>query len=521
MRYIDILLFSMETFDLLMDWVDELLVMTQSDPNTLPQLYLDQIREDSYSRWFAYDVTRNHLRYYQDYRSYNIEFMDNKRGPRWALYPEVMVLIDRLMDDGSIAQIDPREYKQSLMYINSDSVGLVGDYQKSMEGNDAKLEYLDIRIRDSGELMLNLQDHLFPRLTHLHMLVGSSAEPRVFIRGPMIKFLSSNTDHIQTHDKLINTYLRPSDVQLDYLQIYHGVPGEMNIITSTYHVDRGDSGYSNLEYLIDPDMKYLDIATPGRPYRTLRDIMEIMDGPQRSQLNHLGFDIVVTDADYYDKHRSLSVNTFAELNKYIDRLSKLTSLSVPVLNSHMTNINRLSNQLVHLELHYVNYIKSAMSMPSKLKHIRTLHLSFPTAPYNNINVKMGRWNLPDTCNILSMYTKYSINEFNVNFDLVKFRNLKYLMTKYHEDIVNTWIQPILSTDVVIAIVDYPSSPEEMIREFDYIVVWEYSIPLMVLTTEQLIELLQNQVVKDTYNTHAFIKRQILVRHLSNMRSINR
>ena len=162
-----------------------------------------------------------------------------------------------------------------------------------------------------------------------------------------------------------------------------------------------------------------------------------------------------------------------------------------------------------------------MSMPSKLKHIRTLHLSFPPAPYNNINVKMGRWNLPDTCNILSMYTKYSINEFNVNFDLAKFRNLKYLMTKYHEDIVNTWIQPILSTDVVIAIVDYPSSPEEMIREFDYIVVWEYDIPLMVLTTEQLIELLQNQVVKDTYNTHAFIKRQILVRHLSNMRSINR
>ena len=489
----------MNTFGSLMDYVDEELMMAQSNPHTLSRLYLSQIRENPYSRWFVYDVTRNHLRYLLECRNYNIEFMNNRRGPRWAFYPAIMTMIDQLIADGYISIVSLEEYQDDPIYFNSESIGLISYYENSMKDDD-KLEYLDIRIEDRWQVALNLTH---PNLIHLHILLGDGIDLNVSI-SESIKYLSFNVDPSLLRGRF-NVKLRAPNVNLIYLQIYHCISGDVNIVGE-------DSELSMFESLINPYIKYIDIATLGYPYRTIREIrrrlFDIHDGQQWPQLSHFGFKIIPTGNEYYDQYKSLSINTFTELSKYLVRFHKLTSLSVPVLNSHMSGVNRLSEQLVHLELHYVRYIYSAILMPSRLKHIRTLHLSFPTSQENHINFKMGRWNLPDTCNILSFYTEYCINTFNTNFDLLNFKNLKYLMVKYHENVTNIWIVPILFSNILISIIDYPSSPEDIIQEYAYIVVWEYSIPLMVLSKDQLIELYEDQVVRYTYNTHAFMK-QIL------------
>ena len=521
-----ILLFSMETFGSLMDQVDELFMMTQSDPQSLSQLYLDQIKENPYSRWFAYDVVRNHLKHYGQYMKSNILFMDNHAGDRWAFYPAVMAMIDQLITDERIRIVSFAKYKDDSIWINSESIGIVAeydheiDYLNSMGDGDSKLEYLDLRvgkssnIEESSRVRLRLTNQLYPLLTHIHLQLECAMDAVAIISGPRIKYLSIDNGPLRIFSCKIDLLLFVNDnVQLDYLNVrwYSSV-----IIAIRY---RGED-YRPIEGLVNRQIRYVDIQSPDS---TLSNIvhhifdglseqdMEPLDPREWPRLTHLGFRRLGLGMRHkfvqYDTKRC---NILATMKNYINFLPHLTSLDVPLMNSHVSIVNKLSDQLVSLGLNYILKGVNNITLPTQLKHIRTLHIFIPmSSRASQINIKIGRWNLPKTCSLVSMYFMLSIKEFNNNFDLTKFKHLKYLMSGYFDNLEDSWISGALTMDTTTCIVNYPASRSKILSPPDYMVTWSMTKEITNISNEDMVNLFKEVEPRNNYNTNVYLKRLIL------------
>ena len=507
----------METFDTLMDQVDEMFMMTQSDPQTLSQLYLDQIKEDPYSRWFAYDVTRNHLKYYRSYQKYNVSLLDNSRGARWAFYPAVMAMIDQLIADGGINIVSVGAYRDDPIYINSESIGIVAGYDdetydlKLTGGDDSKLEYLDLRIETARNveralIVFRLTNQSYPLLTHVHLQFERKMDIEVTLSGPRIKYLSVDNGLLPAHDRDI--YLRlfvDDNIQLDYLNAHWHSKKILNI----HH--QGREHY--IERLVNRHTRYIDIHTMST---TMIDIIRRLFGydspaaiqrrdPQEwPRLTHLGFRYLLT---YYEPVQisTDTTDTLAATKDYMKFLPQLTSLDVPLFNSHVPIVNKLADKLVCLGLNYINRDANKIVLPTRLKHIRTLHLYLPNT-YTNVSI--GRWNLSKTCSLLSIYFLLPRRQFNNNFHLITFVNLKYVICRYFDDIEDSLLSGALLRDVVTSIVDYPASRSKILSPPDYTVVWRksniYNMPL-----EELVELFKEVQPQNNYNSIAYLKGLIL------------
>ena len=508
-----ILLFSMETFKSLMDQVDELFMMTQSDPQTLSQLYLDQIRENPYSRWFAYDVVRNHLRYYREYRKFNISLLDNSRGARWAFYPAVMVMIDQLIADEYIKVVSYTEYKDDPIYINSESIGIVVrydqiDYLNSMEGDDdGKLEYLDLRVGNASTIdvprvRIRLTNQLYPLLSHIHLQFKGEVNVEVILSGPTIKYLSVHSGLLPVNSHNIIELLVNDNVQLDYLNAYWYSKMMLDIHRQGQYI----------EELLNRHMRYIDIRTTGT---TMREIIcdlfrdqsprVVEQNPEDwPRLTHLGFRYLSAAYESFQINTDRSY-TLAAIKNYIKFLPQLTSLDIPLLNSHASIVNQLADQLVCLGLNYVSRDTNNIVLPTRLKHIRTLDLSLPTP---EPNMKIGRWNLPKTCSLLSMYCVHDVIEFT-NFDLRKFKHIKYMIGNYSDSVEDSWLSSASSRDMITSIVDYPASRSAILSPPDYSVVWQSTIWSLCLSLEELIELFKEVQPQNNHNTNVFLKKLIL------------
>ena len=510
-----ILLFSMETFESLMDQVDELFMMTQSDPQTLSQVYLDQIRENPYSRWFAYDVVCNHLRYYGEYQKYNVLLLDNRRGARWAFYPAVMAIIDQLVADGHIGIVPFGSYQDDPLWINSQAIGIVSEYDHETEyldlreDGDSKLEYLDLRVRKSNNveiprISIRLMNRLYPLLAHIHLQFECEMDAAVILSGPMIKYLSVDNGPSPKYYDDVNILLIVNDsVQLDYLSARW-----YNKVMPSIH-RRGEVCY--LEKLINRHMRYIDIRTTSITlteiaHRLFESPEDVEQNPQEwPQLAHLGFKYLSKTFKFTQSCTGRNY-TLAAIKDYMRFLPQLTSLDVPLMNSHASSVNTLTDQLVSLGLNYVSISTDNIALPTRLKHIRTLDLSLTTL---RPNMKIGRWNLPKTCTLVSMYCIYAILEFNNNFPLETFTNLKYLMSRYFNNIEGSWLSDALSRDVVTSIVNYPASRSAILSPPNGQVIWEYPICSVDLSLKELMELFKEVQPQNNYNTNVFLKRLIL------------
>lgn len=387
------LVFSMNTFEDIMDYVQDNLVGN----DIRSEKYREQIGRNKYHRWFAYDVTMNHLRHYMVLRRHGValtpEYLNNKDGPRWALYPDVMELVDEYDDVRVVADKDVDEY---VFPPEMDRIGVV--CTKSVPISDRRIEYVNTIDIYSNNIRLETFLRRLPNLIHLHCedSLWSLREPTmhnhsITITNLTIKYLSVINIGLEFHRGL----------RVDYLR---------------YMAYNDHNTRLNIRELEHDDIYYLD------RHSTLAISRYVVGQVWWPRLEHMG--------------GLLRVDGILAQSQYAQMFPMLTSACIYSNGSNVKAAQRMPD-LVCLEIHQFTQMEQD-ALPTSLKNVRVLHIVH-TLPYSSMNYRIGRWNLPKVCRILSFRHGSYVGGFECNFDLSKFVKLRHLMILY-DDHYMSWIE---------------------------------------------------------------------------------
>lgn len=412
--------FPLTVLESLMDVVEDMFVAG----NDLPAIYRQQVADNPYNRWFAYDVARNHLRVYRRYfdgirtqfttrpqsvsgRNPDIRvnldtfvYLNNIDGPRRALYPDVMEFLSEM--DNIYLFTNTRIDTPIPDIVGGETAGIVisGSYPR-LDG----VEYID-RIDDSID---NYQlQHLIDRakdLRHLHMdlidFYHFPDGPTIF--APHLKYLSVTRF-------LSWKGLEFSDTNLDYLRTDHGLPG--------------------LERMIHHNIKYVDVESsiilPGR----YPDLMHLGSEPSTDLIN--------------------------SISRRSEDFPQLTSLRA----TYPRRFEAFPN-LIHLSM---SRVTSRNRMPMTLRHVRTLDISYHRGVKSRIT--LGSWNLPQTCTVLSVRVTELSDDHSLTTDinLSDFNDLVALMVPGVPGVIR-WLKDQQIPDDLLVGISEPRMTEEMIADY--------------------------------------------------------
>lgn len=333
---------------------------------------LDYVQEtilgmDDEDEYFAYDVTMNHLAHCRR-KSDCIGYLDNRRGPRWAIYPSIM---DQLMDNDDIHYVPDNkvdDYEAPSEWIN---VGVI--FHRWIEWMDPRLVYfhgLDIHITRFPEL---------PLVPHLHVeldftLISHSVDVRSYVVQipDHVRFLSlSNHNHFADP---IDRTLTLEFNSLEYIRIFDS---GLNIQVS---------GGSNIEHI-----RYLSM------YQIPSSVAPTMF----NSLQHLGGNIH-NPQDWLKAHqytlRSLSITS---------NTSNILSLASTELRYNLLHVNTEDAMNIHLPNIRTIHCSALNVTPSDTCRILSLTSQDSNENYDGINIVMLRYS--GTFNVHSYRTLYNMD----------------------------------------------------------------------------------------------------------------
>lgn len=376
--------FSMTAFVDIMDYVQDQFIGYGLE---LPVRYVNDVVADPMSRFFAYDVTVNHLAKLVMKRDLDtLTYLDNYRGPSYALYPNV---VDYISDHPEVRVVDrcvevPVEW-QEIGIVTNDTI------PESVK-NDPRLVYVHLRYVDYDHVDSETEP-LWNRLKHLHVDVLNEGAPTM-----LSKIASDTLEYFGVMSAAVSyqEYDLRRVPNLKYLKLNKVGVGESPVAV----------GLSSLRRLL-----YLDLSEVGAHSADGRGTALFDVIPNGYNLIHLGVDV-------------------AMIQSIADVCPNITSLRID--NVVQGRLGSLS-QLVYLD--YSRGERDVINVPDRdrLRHLKVLHMGHRLGGRYDQQF-FSDWNLNETCTILSIRTheQWPIDDdVGVrDLDVTRFVALKVLMLSY-------------------------------------------------------------------------------------------